>query len=317
MAPETVLFKWQGGKFYRYVVRNMPQLDSNGNVVKNKPLLRFGQETSYDSKKYYNGNPAPAGISIEADAVIRIDSIAQMAKENSSAEICNAEYLYLAGFRLPATPGQLMAKSPRSILLELLDADATIVSTTTEKVDESNMTVIVVKKDGQQHRFALDQTRGYALRQRTVSYESPKMSATINCQDFIQLRNSDLWLPKRVNVAQFYYEVVQNKPLFTETMTATEINNDLIPESHFVLTYSKPGTHISDATVPGAELSKTGRISYIVPANPEELEAAIHAAINNVSPKPSLISKRVIWANVAIIFLLAVGFITRRLWKQT
>jgi hypothetical protein len=316
MAPEKVRFMWQGGKFYSCIWRNMPELDKDGHMLKAKNVIEIPQETSFDLEKYYNGNPEPQGTNKPADGVIQIDFIKKIAEEKSSARICYAEYLYLAGFQLPATPHQLMAEAPQALSLAFLNGGGKVTEIATEQIDGSPMTAVGITKDGQRSRFVFDPARHYALRRRTITYETNDTSATTDCQDFIKLPNSHLWLPRRFEIAQNYPKATgPGKPLFTETMTVTEIHNDPIPDAQFVLNYTKPGTHISDATLPGAGSSKSRRISYVVPANPEDLAAAIRTATEGLASPKSKLSAIALWLNIAIVILIVVFLFYRR-WKH-
>jgi len=171
MAPERVRFMWQDGKFYCYFWRHMPQGDADGNVLTDKPLQVQEQEISCDLEAFYSGNPNRRLGEDLGDPLIIIDPIAKMVEEESMAKICRAEYLYVAGFRLPVTPEQLTSEAPKALLLEFLQQGGKFTQATIEEIDGDSHTAVELTKDGQRHRFVLDPQRGHALRRQTMLRE--------------------------------------------------------------------------------------------------------------------------------------------------
>jgi hypothetical protein len=59
---------------------------------------------------------------------------------------------------------------------------------------------------------------------------------------------------------------------------ATRLERAHVSPEKFTLHYDRPGSYISDARLPGAEHADHGRIDYVTPADPANLEEAIRAA---------------------------------------
>ncbi len=313
MGPERVRFMWQGNKFYRYIWRHMPQVTEDGTVQTDKPLLVQEQETSFDLEAHYNGNPNRRLGAKIGDAIIIIDPTAKLLKEKGTEKICIADYLYAAGFRMPATAEQLTSGAPKTLLLEFLQQGGKFIQATVEEIDGDSCTAVELTKDGQRHRFVLDPERGYTLRRRMVWYESGQLEARIDCLDLIKLENPDHWLPRRIEIERYHPKAFPDRPLIEETITVTEMHNDPIPPEQFVLTYTEPGTRVADGTLPGADSQPSGRVSYTVPANPEDLDEVIRTAIEG--PKGRRTPWFVLGANLVILAVVVTFLLLRRRWK--
>jgi Flp pilus assembly protein TadD len=88
-----------------------------------------------------------------------------------------------------------------------------------------------------------------------------------------------------------------------------------VPPGRFTLNYDKPGSHISDARIPGAENSKRGRIDYVTPADREEAIRAAQERSGYVPPRRPL-SLWIVVGNIALAAVAgAVVLVCRSRWR--
>jgi hypothetical protein len=313
ITPEKVRFMRQDGMVYTYWWRHKPQMRGSQFLL-DKPLVVEEQEISFDREKYYSSSAQrPNSLTI-------IESADKMMAKGSKALIGACPYLDQAGFLMPQTVAELRTKQPSTHLLSYLDAGAQVIEINKEKLGDSTYVVIELAKDKQKHRFFLDPTMRYALRRRMVWSPSGWLELIIDCSDFIKLSGSDHWLPRRIHSEQYYKDDPLGKPFLVETLMVSELHNNPIPPSQFVLNYNQAGNRVADGTLPGADNFPSGRVYYEVPANPGDLDAAIQAAIEGKRFTPSwfrLSSRRArIFIVVNVVALVIVGWMLIRRYSK-
>jgi hypothetical protein len=144
--------------------------------------------------------------------------------------------------------------------------------------------VVELLSGGKKHRFWLDPALGHAVRRHEVRTDSGALAVVSENSDFVKLTDPEIWLPRRCRAEWHTWPWVKDKePPSRETalvvdIQATRLERTKIAPEKFTLKYDKPGSYISDARLPGAEKSERGRIDFIVPADPANLQEAVQAA---------------------------------------
>lgn len=134
--------------------------------------------------------------------------------------------------------------------------------------------------------FFFDPKIAYAVRRVEIRDDDGQLLSRSDCSEHEQLGGRPLWLPRLCRVQEYTYESLYDEetavpyvfpsPLYINEFKVTDFDVTPWPDDRFMLRYSRPGTRINDATVPGT----TGQhgISYRIPADPKQLEDVIAAA---------------------------------------
>jgi hypothetical protein len=169
--------------------------------------------------------------------------------------------------------------------------------------------VIEIASHGRQYVFTLAPDMAYAVISREEYTPDRKLLVAAANSDFQQFRPDGPWLPTQSTVRHRVWLTapgeVSDTDLLTVSYTLTEMSPDEIPPESFDLRrkYTRPGTVISDATIPGADRRPQGRVEYPVPNDPVNLEKVIQMALEGrefVEPKSSRYGTLLIIANIAV-----------------
>jgi hypothetical protein len=202
------------------------------------------------------------------------------------------DYLAMIGIAVPVTMKEL-SEGPRSELLRLLEGDGRVTGARTERSAGGTDQFVVELLSGQKkHRFWLDPSYGHAVRRHEVWAASGALAVDIENSDFVKLKDPELWLPRHSRAEWHTWPTVAGQECSRETavvvdIRATRLERARVPVEKFALNYDKPGSSISDATLPGAEKEKDGRINYSMPADRANLEEVIRAARERSAFEPS------------------------------
>lgn len=313
LAPESVRLKWRSGRFHAYIWRNMPPVDERLQIIPTGPLEQQEQELSCDGRSFYSGNPNRRGRDQLADPVLLIDPLERLARDKPQQHLLTAEYLYLAGFRMPATAGQLLADPPRTLVMDLLQTEGQLVQVTLETIDGVAMPALEIRHGDERTVLALDPRRNHMLRRRHAFAAAGGLKAQIDCLDPEPLPDTDVWLPRRIESAMYYPQHSAAEPLIQEIVSVEELHNQPLPDEDFVLKYTSPGTHVFDGTLPGAERAPRGRIGYVTPADAQQLDEVIREAVGGPQPKSGFRMLRwVIVGNVVLALAAFAAMLHRR-----
>jgi hypothetical protein len=142
-------------------------------------------------------------------------------------------------------------------------------------------------------------------------------------RDFVKLRDQ-LWLPKRVDVdCHTWFSIpdeISTGTLLHEAFSVERLDRAEIPLEQFRLKYTVRNTMIFDYTLPNPKHPDEG-VSYLVPANPADLDAVIQHAVEGTPYRPTESLHDSTWShrrtafvlvNVAAIIVLIVIFLIRR-----
>lgn len=231
----------------------------------------------------WNGKSVYRGLSLQPPAL----SIAPFEKVATDPEFKTAtwynhdDYFRMIGILVPCRMIEL-PEGPRSEVLRLLEEDGRVTGTRVERVAGGEERFVVeLFSGGKKHRFWLDPSRGHAVSRHEVSDASGTLVTVIENSDFVKLTNPELWLPRHCHAEWHMWPWVQDKPSRETGMVvdiqATRLERARVGLDRFTLNYSQPGSYISDAGLPGAEKGTHGRVDYLVPPDPHNLEEAIRA----------------------------------------
>jgi hypothetical protein len=313
MAPEKVRFMWKDGMVYTYFWRYYPQLTPDGKAMTGKLALQE-QEVSFNREAYYSGNPSLG------NPLLIIEPAGKLIDKGSKALVGACPYLDQAGFRMPQTIAELNSKQPTTDLQAYLAEGARVMEIGKEKLDDATCVAIDLLKEKRKHRFLLDPSKNYALRRRMAWSLTGRLELSIACSDFVKLSGPDHWLPRRIRRERYHPDDSPGKPSLIETLAVSELHNNPIAPSQFVLNYSKAGDSVSDGRLPGGDKYPSGRVYYQVPVNPEDLDAAIQAATEGkpFSPRWFRLDNRRTWFLIVVnvVALLILGALIRRYIKK-
>jgi hypothetical protein len=237
-------------------------------------------ELSWDGKFIYRGaeNLQPQILSI-----VPIGSIDSDGELNRVTWYNEDDYLGMIGIAVPRAMKEL-PEGPQSEVLRLLEGDGHVTGIRMER-EAGGMEHFVVEllSGGKKHRFWLDPSLGHAVRRHEVWAASEALAVVIDNSDFVKLTDPELWLPRHCRAEWHTWPLIADKEFSRETAVVVDIQATRLERAHeprekFTLKYDKPGTYISDGGLSGAEKAEGGRIEYVVPADPANLEEAIRAA---------------------------------------
>lgn len=144
------------------------------------------------------------------------------------------------------------------------------------------------------YAFFLDPEMEYTVRQREARYPGGRLLLRGVCEDFEQIQGRKLWLPRKCTTKYFADRrlpgMAFDEALRVEVINVTEISLNAVPDERFALRYLKPGTYVTDRSLPEASSAKDGAVSYTVPANPEDLDRTVaeaRAIARGANPGPS------------------------------
>jgi hypothetical protein len=126
--------------------------------------------------------------------------------------------------------------------------------------------------------YFLDESRHDAVRMREERNSAGQLLVRCRNSHFSQVDGRPLWLPRTCDVEYYTWPSMQGEvspePLFKERYTLLTMDARPIPPHVFDLglRYNAPGTEIADATLPGASSTKSGFISYRIPAPSDEAD---------------------------------------------
>jgi len=130
--------------------------------------------------------------------------------------------------------------------------------------------------------FYLDPKLDFAVRRREELYEPDTLLLRCDCDEFEQLRDRNVWLPRVCSTAFYAIQTmpgrIETTPIISRRIDVSEIGLDSLPAEQFALNYTDVGTLVADGTLPEAQQVDGGVIHYVVPASPDELDGVIERA---------------------------------------
>lgn len=292
--PMDVIYAWQDRMSYSQVKQEKAEIttvivvDQDGKV-RPRPGADFDNlpHSLEDREVACNLNEVFLGQDREASSVacktpsLVIDSIDQPRFFKADAVLFDPTYFYEAGYVLP-TKLSMQGNQAKSLPLALLREGARVKKIEQTVLDGERCLLLELGGEKLITRFFLDMSRGYAVLRREEETPSGQRTTTSELSAFLKFQNPDIWLPQRCTVA--YHTswtipgVVTPKPHARRTFVVRRIDRAAIPLARFSLKYTMPRTAVTDSTLPQAKGTRDGLVRYLVPANLEDLDAAIKAA---------------------------------------
>lgn len=267
------------------------------------PLIR---ETSFDLEFYYQGNGKFAASRGDSPRLNIDRPIDRMKRIGVDANLFDTRYFDSVGVRCPHR-FSLLGKGPASLILQQADT-AQDISVRSELLEGRECTLVEVRPpSGETTRYFLDPKRHYSvLRIESVTKEGKVTKQTVN-DDFVELEGTQVLVPKR-STSTFFSAPTSTGSVsghsYTTTLLVSELSTARVPKESFTLKYDLPGTTILDGTLPESAEKLSGWIEYRIPANPEDLEDVIAAAVLN-KPYVPRARRWLIAINIAIAFALS------------
>lgn len=249
------------------------------------------QETAIDKTNYYNGTgeePPQMASGKEPKVILSIEPIDLARSKLRGARLVRPEYFHEAGFFLPSKPEE-QGRRQASLVLTRLDAEGDrLVAVEQAEIDGTSCLLVATEAKDRRYRFYLDPKLNFAVRRREELSSDGRLLVQSDGSDFKRDGSSETWLPRHHLVTYYRWPVngqaIDSKPLVHITFDVKELNHDPIPLETFQIKYRKAGTYIADATLPEAKALPSGKVSYRIPANPAQLDAAIKAGMRGENP---------------------------------
>jgi len=308
-------YKFKGGRYYFRREFSQHLRDSNGKMM-NAPE-RFVEEKSYDGQRVYMYSAIHKGKEPHLVGIF----------PKNTTNVLFDNYFERAGYRLPDvdSTGKLTGFVPE--LLGLLKDGETLVSVDPYPIDGKDCLRVVVdsgsafsQKGRERHEFFLDRGASCALRRHEVKNTDGVVLMRVELLDIQRVGAEDgPWLPMACRTSYFQYKgfpkVPSKTPVMEDVHRVESFSLADIPDEDFALTYLKPGMVVGDATLPGAEKTKRGLISYTVPADPATLDRVIQRAMSQQVPltRGGMSSRNLLIAlNVLVLVVIASIYLWRR-----
>ncbi len=314
--PNKSRFMWDNGRFYVQTVHLSRLATDPTDASPNKTLsdVAFDGQKRYALTKFHENR---------SDPLVIIDTPTTLSILSPRSRFLEADFFYETGFHFPERAEDYIAKRPAiiSLPLYLIEQGARVIEVGREEVDGVSCTALVLRSETAGYRFLLDPMKNYAVRRRVETSPSGEVARRAHCSDFTRLPGSGLWMPRKVEVGWHTWLKALPKPVkeavVRETYLVSEIKSEPIPPAQFVLKDFKPSTVVSDGTIEGKKGS-SGRVSYIIPADPGRLDEVINAAASGKSYEPSIVSfrRKFILANVLLILIL-IGVVWWRVGRKS
>jgi hypothetical protein len=251
------------------------------------PPRSWRSELSCDGKCVYQGQPSDSPPSV---SIMPLDK----AKDKwwwVRWYLGGDHYFHMIGIEPPATV-KALAEGPRSEVLHLLEEKGRVTEAREERVAGEEQFVVELLSGGKKHRFWLDRSLGHAVRRHEVRAASGELGVVIENSDFIQLTDPELWLPRHCRcewhtspVPTMGWKQFAREPAVVADVQATRLERLRVDPGRFTLDHTKPGTHVVDYGLPGAEKAPDG-IHYVVPEAPASVEAVAQAGQPGKGPVP-------------------------------
>lgn len=314
LSGEKTTLSFQGNKFYYLRHYHQARLENNPNqliFVPGKQLNDLDDENSFNGEAVYAGRPRSASQT----PLLRIRPVGEMKARHPDFPYMRALYFNFAGFKLPELAAEV-GDIAHSLPSYLIEHGGALIGTSPRRFDGVDCTTVTIDHGKRRHDFYLDPAMNYAVRGRVETDEEGHKTQTVSARDFHEFRHS-LWLPHQVKVASFAPADIGGtsrtfeEPFMSSTYTVRNISGAPISEERFTLSYTAPGTWVSDARLPGAYDDGNEGVQYVIPADERMLDEAIENAQSGSTFVPS---KRTAWyAVIAVILGCAVAVGARRL----
>ncbi|MDR1480232.1 MAG: hypothetical protein LBJ00_14950 [Planctomycetaceae bacterium] len=295
---EKNIFMWQDKCSFLYTLQSQVIIvgdiksDENGKVVgevkkSDIDVERTGLTTAMDFHNYYIGS---SERDTNVSTGLSVFPIERTMNDSYTYPVFLQSYLPFIGFKFP-TYGAELKSTPSSYILFLLE-NGRLINYSEDTVDGSQLLRIDVESDVlvldisytlKQHLFScwVDPKYNYAVKRIDIKLPSGELILTAINSDFKKIPGKDMYLPQKTKV-DYYFLIdtlcgTSDGPLYIQEYALIDCSTKKINSAQFNLknTFQQAGVTVSERTLRD---SKEG-LSFIVPANPADLDRVIEAAL--------------------------------------
>jgi hypothetical protein len=246
-----------------------------------------------------------------------VHKLSILLQQSPNSQCFEIPYLEAAGFHVHATP-TTWDRPPQSRLLALLEQGAKLVHVGNDRLANDTCVRVDVLLDKKMIRFFLDPNCGHALR-RYEELLGGNVVKTVENSDFQELSKRSVWMPKRCQTQRYTWVTKPNeiskKPIVIDTLTVTKLDQSLLADEHFRLTF-ETGMVVADSRPPEAAKSPKGYAIFFQPAQPEELQAAIEKGIGKRIASAKPLYRHWLFMLTVALLSVAVAVVLLRAWRR-
>lgn len=251
--------------------------------------------TALDESDYaFDGGVAElGGRSIAPGFTVMRRSTNEFMRDSPDALLLGSDFWQAIGWKAPTSYRDMLADSTlRSLLPQIIfkkedNGAVRTLSNALSAVDGHECVQVEIREQTTRTTFSLDPHLHYAAREWRRFSAGGDLIDTAHSTDFKKYdAEGALWLPSSCRREFYQYDRWPTKPsgvLFSEEMTLEEFQLlDSLDDSQISLLrgdYNRPGTMVSDSTHPKAKDLPGGVLSYVIPADPKDLDKAIEDGI--------------------------------------
>lgn len=315
LEEQQVDYKFKAGRYY--FRREFSQRLRDINEKVSGESKRLYEEKSYDGQRIY----------MYSSTFVGKDPFAVGIFPKNTDNVLFDSYFERAGFRMPKFEKDDVSKSFVPEVLALVSDGEKLVTVEKTQLDERPCLRLVFETGSYigwsgkaRHEFYLDQESAYALRRHEVKRMDGTLLTRVELSDIQRAGGSDgPWLPMKCQASYYQYKSLPKTPsktvIMEENYRVESCSLADIPDSDFTLGYLRPGMIVGDATLPGATKTKSGFISYTVPANPADLDRVIERSVGQQAPVgqgPTLSRTLLIGVNALLVVAIVLIYVWRR-----
>ena len=282
-----------------------------------------------DSDQAFDGGVAETGARVLAPELALMRRFpSEFMRDNPDALLLGSDFWQAIAWKAPNSHRDTLAGSTLRSLSPLIifkKEGSGVVRTladTLPVVDGHECVQVEIREQMMRTEFSLDPHLHYAAREWKRFSAQGNLIEVAHSTDFKKYdAEGALWLPASCLHEFYQYDGWPTKPsgvLFNERTTLEELRLvDGLDDSQISLLrgdYDRPGTLVSDSTHPKAKDLPGGVLSYVIPADPEDLDKAIEGAI---SGKPFVSSsspgRHYVWLGInGVVIVLILVLVWRR-----
>lgn len=294
--PVKKTYAWQDGMSYSHDRDNkaditlLVKIDEDGQLharpgadFENIKRMLCDREAACNLEKVFLGEGRDTSTKNKVGPTILIDRLGELRIFRPETKLFGPTYLQEVGFRLPNRVSE-QGVAAQSLLLALIEDGARVARSYDSTLDSRPCVVVELEEETATTRFFLSPSRGHAVVRREYLAPSGQTFSVAEMSDIVQLHDSDLWLPRRCEIAYYGWEtipgVLAEEPIAKKTFVVSEIDKRRMPLDRFILDYRIPFTSVADSTLPQANQTPKGIVRYEVPLNYVDLDSAIQKSID-------------------------------------
>jgi hypothetical protein len=319
--PEDNVFMWQDEQSFLFSHKKevqirigLIQVDDKGKVAgtvsRNEvDFVDSYRECAQDTQKYYRGKKVGND---QAPKELSVWSLEKTLTKDADYPVFDQTYMTNIGFKFPVY-GREIKMQPKSFILFLLESGGKLLSLNEDVLEGDKSLKVTISSDhstiylpNQSHiyTFWILPKLSYAVKQIEVTTIDNQIEYLVVNDDFMLLPGKTVYFPRKTHVK---YYVCNNtwsgrlsEPLYQEDYVLVDVSTKKINKDQFNLSksYTQSGVMVTDRTLRGLNDTDNG-LTFIVPANPADLDRVIEATLNGTdfvpTPLPSTTAIVIKW----------------------